>query len=117
MSSEQERLKRLRERQLTERDPLAKQRQFQRVAAQKERKVRGRRYSLREAWQTIPYVYRSPFIGLVIGAAIVFILPMIWKSEWAFWVGLAATFFFILIGLFMGRALDIREELKDATKH
>lgn len=117
MSNEQDRLKRLRERQLTDRDPLVKQRQFQRTTAQKERKVRGKRYTLGEAWQTIPHIYRSPFIGLLLGAAVLFLLPMVWKSEWAFWVGLAATFFFVFIGLLAGRALDIREELKDAIKH
>lgn len=117
MSNEHERLKRLRERQLTDRDPLVKQRQFQRTTAQKERKVRGKRYSLGEAWRTIPHIYRSPFIGLIFGAVVIFLLPMVWISEWALWVGLAVTFFFVLIGLLVGRALDIREDLKDAIKH
>jgi hypothetical protein len=117
MSNEQERLKRLRERQLTDRDPLVKQRQFQRASAQKERKALGKRYTLGEAWRTIPHIYRSPFIGLLLGAAVIFTLPMVWESEWAFWVGLAATFFFVLIGLLAGRALDVREDLKDAIKH
>jgi hypothetical protein len=117
MSNEQERLKRLRERQLTDRDPLVKQRQFQHTTAQKERKARGKRYTFGEAWRTIPNIYRSPFIGLLVGAAVVFILPSLWKSEWAIWVALGATVFFILIGLVVGRAQDIRENLKDAIKH
>jgi len=37
---ELERLKRLRERQLTDRDPLVKQRQFQRSSAQREKKLK-----------------------------------------------------------------------------
>ena len=117
MSNEQERLKRLRERQLTDRDPLVKQKQFQRTTAQKERKARGKRYTLGDAWRAIPYIYRSPFIGLVLGAAVIFILPILWKSPWAFFVGLGVTVFFILIGLLIGRAQDIRDELKDAIKH
>jgi hypothetical protein len=117
MSNEQERLKRLRERQLTDRDPLVKQRQFQRTTAQKERKARGKRYTLGEAWRTIPNIYRSPFIGLLLGAAVIFILPILWKSEWAFWAGLGATVFFVFMGLLVGRAQDIRENLKDAIKH
>lgn len=117
MSNEQERLKRLRERQLTDRDPLVKQKQFQRTTAQKERKARSKRYSLGEAWRTIPHIYRSPFIGLVSGLIVLLILPILWISPWAFWVGLGVTFFFVLLGLLTGRAQDIRDELKDAIKH
>lgn len=117
MKDEQERLKRLRERQLTDRDPLVKQRQLQHVTAQKERKVRGKRYTLGEAWNTIPHIYRSPFIGLLLGLIVTVALPIVWKSPWAFWVGLGATGFFILIGLMTGRAQDIRDNLKDAIRH
>ncbi len=117
MSNEQERLRRLRERQLTDRDPLAKQRQFQRTTAQKERRARGKRYTLGEAWRTIPHIYRSPFLGLLFGLVVMFILPVLWKSEWAFWAALGVTVFAILVGFLAGRAQDIRESLKDALKH
>jgi hypothetical protein len=117
MNREQERLKRLREHQLTDRDPHVKQRQFQRITAQKERRARGRRYTLGEAWRTIPHIYRSPFIGLLLGLVVLLLLPALWDSPWAFWTGLGATVFFILIGLFTGRAQDVQEDLKDAIKH
>jgi hypothetical protein len=117
MSDEQERLKRLRERQLTDRDPLVKQRQFQRVAAQKEQRARAKKYSLGEAWRTIPHVYRSPIVGFLVGAGITFVLPMAWNSPWAFWVGVIATVGLIIFGLVTGQALDIRENLKDSIKH
>ncbi|HSQ39859.1 MAG TPA: hypothetical protein VLM78_06840 [Anaerolineales bacterium] len=117
MNNEQERLKRLRERQLTDRDPLVKQKQFQRTTAQKERKARGKRYTLGEAWRTIPHIYRSPFIGLLIGLAAMFIVPVLWDSPWAFWVALGATGFFVFLGMLTGRAQDLREDLKDAIKH
>lgn len=117
MSNEQDRLKRLRERQLTDRDPLVKQRQLQKTTAQKERKASKKRYSLGEAWRTIPHIYRSPFIGLVIGLAVMFILPILWISEWAFWAGLGVTVFAVMLGLMAGRAQDIRDELRDSIKH
>lgn len=117
MSNEQDRLKRLRERQLTDRDPLVKQRQLQKTTAQKERKARKKRYTLGEAWRTIPHIYRSPFIGLVMGLAVMFILPILWNSEWAFWVGLGVTVFAVMLGLMAGRAQDIRDELRDSIKH
>ena len=117
MDKEQERLKRLRERQLTDRDPHLKQRQFQQTAAQKERKARGKRYTLGDAWRTIPNLYRSPFIGLLLGLVVLLILPSLWDSSWAFWAGLGATLFFIFIGLLTGRAQDVRENLKDSLRH
>jgi hypothetical protein len=117
MSKEQERLKRLRESQLTDRDPLVKQRQFQRTSAQKERKARGKRYTLGQAWRTIPHIYRSPFIGLLLGLVVLLVLPSLWDSSWAFWVGLGATFFFVLVGFFTGRAEDSHDDMEDALKH
>ena len=117
MSNEQERLKRLRERQLTDRDPLVKQKQFQRSSAQKERKALSKRMSLAEEWRTIPHVYRSPLIGLLVGVAVTIILPMVWNSSWAFWVGVIVTVALIMFGVITGQALDVREKLKDSIKH
>jgi hypothetical protein len=117
MNKEQDRLKRLRERQLTDRDPLVKQKHFQQTSAQKERKVRGKHYSIGEAWRTIPNIYRSPFIGLLLGLVTILILPALWVSPWAFWVAVGATVFFIFLGLLIGNAQDIRENLKDVLKH
>jgi hypothetical protein len=117
MNREQEQLKRLRERQLTDRDPLVKQRQFQRTSAQKEKRARSKRYTLREAWQTIPSLYSSPVIGLLLGLFVLFVLPYLWDSPWAFWAGMGVTFFFVMVGFLTGRAQDIRDNLKDAIKH
>jgi hypothetical protein len=41
----------------------------------------------------------------------------VWDSPWAFWAAFGATVFFIFIGMLMGRAQDIRENLKDSLKH
>ncbi|MEW5938370.1 MAG: hypothetical protein AB1750_01800 [Chloroflexota bacterium] len=117
MSNEQERLRKLRERQLTDRDPLVKQRQFQRASAQKERKARAKGTSLGEEWRMIPHVYRSPLIGFLVGAGITIALILLWDSSWAFWVGVGATVLLIVFGLVTGQALDIRENLKDSIKH
>jgi hypothetical protein len=117
MSSEQERLKKLRERQLTARDPLVKQKQLQQTSAQKERRARSKSYTLSKAWKTIPNIYRSPFIGLLLGLVVLFILPSLWNSSWALWVGLGVTVFSVIIGAMIGNALDIRDNLKDAIKH
>ena len=117
MNNEQERLKRLRERQLADRDPLVKQKDFQRTSAGKARKAGGKKLSLGEEWRTIPNVYRSALIGFLIGVGVIIILPMLWNSSWAFWVGLGATVLLIVFGAVVGNALDIRERLKDSLKH
>ena len=117
MSDELERLKRLRDRQLADRDPQVKQKQFQRTIRQRERKARIQRYTLGEAWRTIPLIYRSPLIGFLIGVCITFFLPFVWNSSWAFWVGVIATVLLVIIGLTIGQTMGIRENLKDFIKH
>jgi hypothetical protein len=117
MNNEQDRLKRLRERQLTDRDPLVKQKHFQQTTAHKERKERGKRYTLGEAWRTIPHIYRSPFIGLLLGLVAMFVIPAMWDSPWAFWAAVGATVLFIFIGMLIGRAQDVRDILNDSIKH
>ncbi len=117
MSNELERLKRLRDRQLADRDPSEKKKQFQTTYLRKESKVRSQRYTLGEAWRTIPHVYRSPLISLLIGLCILIILPLLWQSTWAFWVGVIATLFLIIRGVVIGQALDLRDNLRDYSKH
>ena len=117
MNAEQERLKRLRERQLTDRDPQVKQKQIQRTITHRERKARSQRITLGETWQTIPQVYRCPLIGFLIGMCITFFLPFVWDSSWAVWVGLIATVLLIIYGVILGHSLDLRDDLRDFMKH
>ncbi len=117
MSDEVERLKRLRERQLADRNPVEKKKQFQSTYLRKESQVRSQRYTLGDAWRTIPHVFRSPLIGLLIGLCIIIILPLLWKSTWAFWAGVIATVFLLILGAVIGQALDVRDNLRDYSKH
>lgn len=117
MGDELERLKHLRDRQLADRDPLVKRKQFQEAYSKKERKARSKRYSLSEAWRTIPHIYRSPLISFLIGVCITILLPQFWKSIWAFWSGVAATIILIIIGFIIGQAEDVRDNLNDFSKH
>jgi len=117
MSNEQERLKRLRERQLADRDPLVKQKQFQRTTTQKERKARSKKLTLAEIWRTIPHVYKTPFLGFIFGFLAMIILPQFWVSPWAFWVAVGATVFLVIFGVIIGQAEDLRDELKDLSNH
>ena len=112
---ELERLKRLRERQLTDRDPLFKQRQFQRSSAQREKSLK-KPYPLSKMWKDIPHTWKGFFYGLVLGTAVFLVVPIFWLSPWAFPCSLAALIVFALFGVVVGRAIDTREDIKDLIR-
>jgi len=113
--SESERLKRLREKQLTARDPLVKQQQFQRSSVVKEKRMR-KPFSLKKAWDDIPHVIKSPFYGLIIGVLVTVILPNIWSSPYATLTGTGVTILFIIFGIIVGNTLDLRDNIRDQIK-
>lgn len=114
-NQEQERLRRLRERQLADRDPKAKERQFQRMTAQRERK-RDKSYSLARAWGDIPHIWRGSFYGLILGLFIMLVLPYFWDSSWTFLVSILAAIVTTMFGAVVGNAIDTREELKNLIR-
>jgi hypothetical protein len=114
-NQEQERLKRLRERQIADRDPLVKQRKLQQNYSVKARRMR-KPFKLTGAWKDIPHIIRTPFYGLILGVAIIFILPNIWVSPFAIWVALLVTVFLIIFGLIFGNSLDLRDDIRDKLK-
>lgn len=114
-NQEQERLKRLREQQLSSRDPLVKQRQFQRNSAAKEKRMR-KPFSLAKAWMDIPHIIKTPFYGLCLGALLVLFLPSLWQSKYAILAAGGVTLALVIFGIVVGNALDIRDNLKDNMK-
>ena len=115
-SQEQERLKRLRERQLADRDPHVKQRQFQRVSSQREKRLKNQSYSLGKMWKDIPHIWKGFFYGLLIGLVVFLAIPTFWVSPWAFPISLIALVVVILFGTVIGRAIDTRENIKDLMR-
>lgn len=113
---ELERLKRLRERQLTDRDPLVKQRQFQRATTARERKLSKQSYSLGKMWSDIPHVWKGFFYGLVLGTLVLIILPFLWVSPWAIPCAIIALVVITIFGVVVGRAIDTRENIKDLIR-
>jgi predicted permease len=111
-SQEQERLKRMRDRQLAARDPLVKQREFQRAGAVKEKRAR-KPFSFSKAWRDFPHVVRTPIYALLLGLLVSVVLPVFWNSPLAFLVGAVVTLILILFGVIVGNALDLRDDIKD----
>lgn len=110
-NQEQERLRRLREQQLQSRDPLTKQRKFQRNISVKEKRMR-KPFSLVKAWADIPHTIKAAFYGLILGGGVIFILPASWDSPYAIYAAAGAALLFIIFGLIVGNSLDLRDDIK-----
>ena len=114
-SEELERLRRLRERQLTDRDPLVKQRQFQRSSAEREKRLK-KPYSLGKMWKDIPHAWKGFFYGSLLGTLVLLIVPIFWISPWAIPCSASTIVVFAILGVMLGRAIDTREKIKDLIR-
>lgn len=112
---EQERLRRLRDQQLAARDPLVKQREFQRTSAQRERNAQSP-YSLGRMWKDIPHAWKGFFFGLLLGCLALLVIPNFWISPWAVPCSASLIVVFGLIGMVFGRAFDTRDDIKDLMR-
>ena len=112
---EMERLKRLRERQLADRDPLVKQQKFQRNSSIKEKRMR-KPFSLAKAWKDLPHVVKNPFYGLIAGIVVIFMLSNLWNSPYALPTGIGITVLFMIFGVVTGNSLDLRDDIRDQIK-
>jgi hypothetical protein len=108
---EQERLIRLREKQISARDPLVKKRKFDQMAAERERN-RDKSISLAEFWTAIPQEIRSGFFGLLVGLALLKIVTDIWVSPLAMPVMVIVTIASTMMGVAIGHAIALRDNIK-----
>ena len=118
MSSQQEekeRIRRIRERQIQARDPRAGYKKTQRAVTKRGRKS-YKRITLWEMFTDIPKKWKGLIIGIMIGAFISVLLPMLWSSEWAFLIGVATIPILAILGLALGQAFDVRDELRDFSR-
>lgn len=113
--SEQERLRRLRDRQVASRDPQTKQRQIHGKIARKQRSS-VESFSLGKIWSEIPSMWKGAFLGLAVGAVGVAIVPTIWVSPWALLCAGVIALFLAILGMIIGRAADTRDSLKDLMR-
>ena len=113
--SESEKLKRLRQKQLTDRAPLVKQRQFQHNSVIKEKRMQ-KPFSFKKAWDDIPHSIRMPLYGLITGVLVIVILPNFWESPYAIFAGVGVTLLLIIFGFITGNSLDLRDDIKKHIK-
>ncbi len=112
---EQERLKRLRDKQLTARDPNVKERQFQKMSAERERK-RDRSYTLSDLWYDMPIVVRYVLVGFLLGGMVYIALPKLWDSPWAKLVSIGILVLVTAYSAVLGNGVATREDLKDMMR-
>ena len=109
---ESERLKRIRERQLTDRDPLAGERKFQRVTSVKEKRMR-KPFSLKKEWKAVPHVIKVPLYCLILGVIIMAAFIKLWDSPYALYAGAGAIVILLLFGVASGTVMDYNDKIKD----
>jgi TRAP-type C4-dicarboxylate transport system permease large subunit len=110
--TEQERLRRLRERQIADRDPTTRKQEFQRQSIARERKA-YKTLTLGGAWAEIPHVWKGSIYALVLGLIVVFAITSVWTSPLA-WIIAGVSFVFILIvGVVIGNTMDLRDRIRD----
>lgn len=112
---EQERLVRLRERQLSTRDPGVKKKKFNNMLTERERNTKNS-LSIGRVWKVIPHIWRDAFYGLILGLITMAVLPSVWISDYAWIAAIVATAIFLIMGIVIGSALDYRDNLKDLSK-
>ncbi len=110
-NDEQERLKRLRDRQIADRDPSVKQHKFSRESAARERRA-YKPLTAKGAWSDIPHIWKGAFFGLIVGLVLMFVITSLWSSTLVFIGSLVLVVVCIFIGVMIGRAADSRDEIK-----
>jgi len=112
---DQERLQRLRDRQLASRDPQKHQRRMHgQIARRQRRSVES--FSLGRIWSEIPHLWKGAFYGLTFGVLIVVLVPLVWASPWALPCSAVVAVMSTILGLLIGRAQDTRDSLKDLVR-
>lgn len=113
--AETERLRRLGEQQLRDRDPLVRQRQRDREIARKQRRMKEP-FSLSQMWAESPHRWRGLLLGLIVGLHLLLAAPPLVADPLGVCLGMAALPFAVLIGLLIGRYQDAMDEIRDPRR-
>ena len=108
---ERERLQRLRDRQLSARNPRKSDDRLMRQVARRGRR-RQKKVTFGEMLRDLPHKWRGLFIGIVAGMLLWIVLDFLAEGVWVDAAGVLAIVFLAFFGFVMGRAFDVRDELR-----
>ncbi len=111
--SEQERLRRLRDKQIRARDPQVKERKVGRQVAAQQRKKRKNESFIRDSAGAVSHKVRGAFLGALLGLLVMLLLPMVMEGRMADILGIVAFPFLIALGVLIGASFDWRDDIRD----
>jgi uncharacterized protein YacL len=114
MSREDEvdRIRRIRDRQISMRDPQIKQKKLQKTISRR-RRSRLESFAITRLFTDLPKIITGTLIGMLIGLLILVILPYIIKADWVDYLSLGILVITTFMGTAFGRAIDARDRLSD----
>ena len=108
---ERERLARLRDRQLSARNPRKSDDRLMKKVARRGRR-RQKKVTFDEMLRDLPHKWRGLFIGIFAGSLLWIVLDFLAEGVWVDAAGALAIVFLAFFGFVMGRAFDVRDELR-----
>lgn len=114
-NDEVDRLKRIRDQQLSARDPQKKQRKIQHDISKRYRSSRET-FTFKKFWTDVDQKWRGILLGAFLGIIVMVTLPKFVQSALADLVGIGVFIFLMLMGFLIGQAADAKAELEDLIK-
>jgi len=102
-----ERLRRLRDRQLADRDPHAKDKRFYQDVSHRRK---GKKFSLSNIVADFQAKWTWMLVGGIIGAVAALAMVLVFKEKWAEYVGYGFIVFGIVMGRLFGAVRDWGDE-------
>jgi hypothetical protein len=111
--TEQERLKRIRDQQISARDPSVKERKVsKRISAQQVKKSKSESF-FRDAMGNVSNKVKGIYIGALLGLVVMFLLPQFLEPRIANILGIMSIPLLIILGVLIGASFDWRDEIRD----
>lgn len=110
-NDEVERLKRIRDRQLADRDPSGKRSGYTRTYS-RQRSAR-QPLTLKSAINTFSNKLKGLIVGVLAGILAWIVLSLLVTAPWVDWAGLAAILLLAVAGVIVGASFDWRDDLRN----
>ncbi len=108
---EKERLAKLRDRQLSARNPRKSDERVMRQVARRGRHQQ-KKVTFGEMVRELPHKWRGLFMGIIGGMLLWILFGYVGEGLWVDLAGVLAMAFLPMLGFVMGRAFDLRDDLR-----